>query len=145
MFIHLFVFCWSSRTTVLLLCYSIARCSFRGGINAGVMLSLGIILVYCSIDRSKCLWPWRYKGVGFNSIYGRLMRADLVKCWKIFQSIGDVGLLNFFSMVVDRRTREHSLKNFLSRCELELKRFFHVPSDSEMECVCSHAGISIVI
>ena len=33
LFIYLFI-CWSSRMTALLLCYSIAPCTFKGGISA---------------------------------------------------------------------------------------------------------------
>ena len=68
----------------------------------------------------------RLKVMGLYSVYGRLMLADLIKCWKIFYSEGDVGLLNFFSMVVDRRIRGHSLKIVLPMCDLDLKRVFHV-------------------
>ena len=64
--------------------------------------------------------------VGLYSVYGRLMRADLIKCWKIFHSEGDIGLFNFFTIVVDRRTQGHSLNIVLPRCDLELKKFFHV-------------------
>ena len=59
------------------------------------------------------------------SIYGRLLRADLIKCWKIFHRELDVGLRGVFSMAVDRWTRGHSSKLVLPRCNLEMrKRFF---------------------
>ena len=50
-------------------------------------------------------------------------------CAKAYKqnSEGDIGLLNFFSMVVDRKTRGHLLNIVLPRCDLELKKvFFYV-------------------
>ena len=55
------------------------------------------------------------------------MCVDLIKCLKIFLSEDYIDLLNFYSMVVDRRTRRHLLKIVLPRCNLKLmKGFFHV-------------------
>ena len=69
----------------------------------------------------------RLKNLGSYSVYGWLIRADLIKCWKIFHSERGIGMLNIFSLVVDRRTRGHSLKIVLPRYDWELKRrFFHV-------------------
>ena len=67
----------------------------------------------------------RLKNLGLYSVYGRLVRAVLIKCWKIFYSERNIGMLNIFLLVVDRMTRGHSLKIGLPRCEQELKRFFH--------------------
>ena len=44
------------------------------------------------------------KVLGLYSVYGRLMCADLIECWKVFHSEGDIGLLNFLTMVVDMKT-----------------------------------------
>ena len=68
----------------------------------------------------------RLKKLGLHSVYGRCVQADLIKCWKLFHSKEYIGLLNFLSLFVDRRTRGYSLKFVLSRCNRELKRFFHV-------------------
>ena len=68
----------------------------------------------------------RLRTLKLYSIYGRLMRADLIKCWKVFHSEIDVGLQDLFTMSVEWRTCGHPLKVVLPRCELELWRFFQV-------------------
>ena len=60
------------------------------------------------------------------SIYGRLLRANLSKCWKIFHSEADVGLQDLFTKTVERRTRGHLPRIVTPRCDLELRRFFQV-------------------
>ena len=63
----------------------------------------------------------------FISIFGRLVRADLIKCWKIFHSEVDTGLLDGFTVAVDRRSCDHSFKIVVQRCVLEMRRrCFHV-------------------
>ena len=57
------------------------------------------------------------------SIFGRLLRAVLVKCWKIFYSEVNIGLLDGFTVAVGRRTRGHSFKGVVPRCELEIDVF----------------------
>ena len=42
----------------------------------------------------------RSKALELFSIFGRLLRADLIKCWKIFHSEVDVGLLHRFTVDV---------------------------------------------
>ena len=66
----------------------------------------------------------RVKALELFSIFGRLLRADLIKCWKSFHSEVDVGLLDGFTVAVDRRTRGHSYKVVVSRCELDMRRHF---------------------
>ena len=46
----------------------------------------------------------RLKELGLFSIYGRLLRADVIKCWKIFHGEVDVGLRGTFSIAIDRWT-----------------------------------------
>ena len=60
------------------------------------------------------------------SIFGQLLRADFVKCWKIFHFEIDIGLLDGLTVAVDQRTRGHSFKVVVPRSELEMRRFFHV-------------------
>ena len=68
----------------------------------------------------------RLKVLELFSILGQLMRADLVKCWKIFHSEVNIGLLDGLTVDVDQKTRGHSFKVVVSRCELEMRRrFFH--------------------
>ena len=50
----------------------------------------------------------------------------LNKCLKIFHSEVDIGLLDGFTVAVDRRTRGHIIKIVVSRCALEMRGFFHV-------------------
>ena len=47
----------------------------------------------------------RLKVLELFSIFGQLLRADLVKYWKIFPSEVDIGLIDGFTLPVDRRTR----------------------------------------
>ena len=77
-------------------------------------------------DISHLGYEDRLKAFGMFSIYGRLLRADIFMCWKIFDRIADVGLRDGFTLAFDRRTRAHSFKVVLPRCDLEMqKRFFH--------------------
>ena len=65
--------------------------------------------------------------------------ADIIKCWMIFHGELDVGLRGIFSMAVDRRTRGHSLKLVLPRCNLEMqKRFFHVRAVQRWNSLSEH-------
>ena len=69
----------------------------------------------------------RLRTLRLYSIYGRLLRADLIKCWKVFHSEADVGLQDLFTMSVERWTRGHPLKIVTLRCDLKLRRrFFQV-------------------
>ena len=69
----------------------------------------------------------RLKALKLFSIFGRLLRADLINCWKIFHSNVDIGLLHGFIVAVGRRTRGHSHKVVVPRCELDMRRrFFYV-------------------
>ena len=52
-------------------------------------------------DVSQLAYEERLKVLELFSIFGRLLRADLVKCWKIFHSEVDIGLLDGFTVAVD--------------------------------------------
>ena len=56
------------------------------------------------------------------SIRGRLMRIDLIKIWKCFQSEVDVGLCSLFEMARGERTRGHRFKLAVPRLWSELGR-----------------------
>ena len=68
-------------------------------------------------------------------IYGRLKKADLIKCWKVFHSEINVGLQDLFTVSVEWRARGHPLKILLSRCDLELRKIFSGLCYSEVELV----------
>ena len=68
----------------------------------------------------------RQKVLNLFSSFGQLVRADLIKCWKIFHSEVDPGLLDGFTVAVDRRTRGHSFKIVVPSCVLEIRSFIHV-------------------
>ena len=96
---------------------------------------------FLGLDNSPML---RLKNLGLYSAYGRLVRADLIKCWKIFHSERNIGMLNIFLLVVDRRTQGRSLKIVLPRCDQELE-IFSCLGHSEVECsagACSHASFT---
>ena len=50
---------------------------------------------------------WKLKVLDLFSIFGQLVRADLIKCWKIFHSEVDIGLLDGLTVAVERRTHGH--------------------------------------
>ena len=59
----------------------------------------------------------RLKKLAIYSIYGGLVLAELIKCLNSSHSEGNIGLLNYSSLVVERRTRERSWKIVLPRCD----------------------------
>ena len=61
------------------------------------------------------------------SIKGRLLRADLIKLWKIFHDQYEVGLDILFERTYHRATRGHIYKISIPRCQTEtFRRFFGV-------------------
>ena len=52
----------------------------------------------------------RLRDLGLYSIYGRLLRADLIKIWKIFRGNLDPDLQGLFDRANHPATRGHSLK-----------------------------------
>ena len=84
-------------------------------------------------DISHLGYEDRLKALGVFSIYGRLLWADSIKCWKIFNEIADVRLRDSFTLAFDRRFHGHSFKVVLPRCDLEMRiRFFLCESNTEM-------------
>ena len=67
-------------------------------------------------------YPVRLKEVGMFSIAGRLLRADLIKVWKSFNSEIDVGLSNLFERARYIGTRGHSYKLSVPRCRSDVRR-----------------------
>ena len=52
----------------------------------------------------------RLQTLGLFSIWERLLRADLIKCWKAFHCSGDMDLISSFSLAPEVGTRGHHLK-----------------------------------
>ena len=67
----------------------------------------------------------RMKRLGLYSIYGRMLRTDIIKIWKIFHSEVDVGLAAVFERRSHAATRGHPFKLSVPICRTELgRRFF---------------------
>ena len=69
----------------------------------------------------------RLRSLDLFSIEGRILRADLIKIWKIFNSDIETGLESIFERHSHRATRGHQCKLSIPRCRTELRRkFFNV-------------------
>ena len=69
----------------------------------------------------------RLRQLRLFSIKGRLLRADLIKIWKIFHDQYDTGLDVLFERTFHRATRGHRYKISTPRCHTEtFRRFFSV-------------------
>ena len=62
--------------------------------------------------------------LGLYSVFGRLLRADLIKIWKIFRGGLDSELQELFERAIHPGTRGHSLKLSIPRCQTEIRRRF---------------------
>ena len=69
-------------------------------------------------------YPSRLLQLKLYSVQGRLLRADLVKVWKAFNSELDVGLSEIFERISHAATRGHRYKLSVPRCRTELRRRF---------------------
>ena len=69
----------------------------------------------------------RLRELDLFSIKGRLIRADLIKVWKIFHGKSPIGPVDIFSLSPHVRTRGHPFKLSHERCRLDARqRFFSV-------------------
>ena len=66
----------------------------------------------------------RLKSVGLYSLKGRLLRMDLIKVWKSFNAVVDVGLSSLFQRATYSGTRGHELKLVVPMCSTEMRRRF---------------------
>ena len=64
----------------------------------------------------------RLRRVGLFSVKGRLLRLDLIKVWKSFNALVDVGMKSLFVRSSDNRTRGHACKLVVPRCHSEARR-----------------------
>ena len=75
-------------------------------------------------DLANVEYHERLQTLELFSIRGRLLRAELIKCWKAFQCSGDVNLISIFSLVAEVGTRGHHLKLSVPAFATELRRRF---------------------
>ena len=67
----------------------------------------------------------RLKSLDLYSVEGRFLRADLIKCWKVFHGKCPIEPSQLWEVNVDARTRGHRFKIKVNRCELDARsRFF---------------------
>ena len=58
------------------------------------------------------------------SVYGRMVRGDLIKIWRAFHPVIDVGLRTLLDTQAHSATRSNGYKLAVPRCRLELRRRF---------------------
>ena len=58
------------------------------------------------------------------SVYGRMLRGDLIKIWQVFHPKVDVGLDNLFDQQFHLATRSNGYKLAIPRCRTEVRRRF---------------------
>jgi hypothetical protein len=73
---------------------------------------------------SDLTYAHRLERLDLFSVFGRLVRSDLIKYWKSLRSDEDVGLAGLFDVVQDGRTRGHPLKLQHPRFQTECRRRF---------------------
>ena len=66
----------------------------------------------------------RLRRSGLYSVYGRLLRADLIKLWKIFHGFLDEELIEILERNSHPVTRGHRFKLSIPRCRTEIRRRF---------------------
>ena len=67
----------------------------------------------------------RRKSLQLFSVKGRLLRADLIKCWKIFHGLSPIKPIDLWEISSDRRPRGNSFKIKVRRSQLDVSaRFF---------------------
>ena len=64
----------------------------------------------------------RLKRLDLFSVYGRLLRTDIVKVWKAFNPVVEVGLVGLIERQSHEATRSNGYKLSVPRCNTELKR-----------------------
>lgn len=64
----------------------------------------------------------RLKSLGLYSVYGRLLRIDLIKVWKCFHPVVDLGLVGMFELARNVGTRGHRYKLAVPVCRSEVGR-----------------------
>ena len=62
--------------------------------------------------------------LGVYSVYGRLLRGDLIKIWQAFHPTVEVGLIGLLDLQAHPATRSNGFKLAVPRCNTELRRRF---------------------
>ena len=62
--------------------------------------------------------------LGLHSVYGRLLRGDLIKVWQAFHPSADIGLDRLLDVQSHAATRSNGYKLAIPRCRTELRRRF---------------------
>ena len=62
--------------------------------------------------------------LGVFSVYGRLLRGDLIKIWQAFHAPSELGLVGLLDVQSHTATRSNGLKLAIPRCQTELRRRF---------------------
>ena len=75
-------------------------------------------------DMSEVYYGVRLRTLGLFSFKGRLLRNDLVLVWKIVHGKCGISPSSMFTFVSGRSTRGHSLKIYVERANLEVRRRF---------------------
>ena len=66
----------------------------------------------------------RLRRLGLFSLYGRFLRADLIKIWKILKGFTSPQLTDLLELSQFERTRGHPLKLVVPRCHSDVRRRF---------------------
>ena len=69
----------------------------------------------------------RLRALNLYSVKGRLIRADLIQCWKIFNGKSHIAVDDLFELAPQHGTRGHCFKIFMPTTHTDVrKRFFNV-------------------
>ena len=74
------------------------------------------------VGLSEMGYQERLRELGMYSIYGRLLRADLIKIWKVYRGNLDPDLQGLFDRASHPATRGHSLKLAVPRYRTDMAR-----------------------
>ena len=66
----------------------------------------------------------RLKALNLYSIQGRLLRADLIMCWKVFHGHSCVSPADLFQQSPENRTRGHCYKIFPPATNTDIRKIF---------------------
>ena len=89
-----------------------------------MILKIIFLKIYSIRGLQQLQYEERLKRVKLYSVYGRLLRVDLIKVWKSFHCEVDVGLSSLFQRSVVTVTRGHSFKLVVAQSRTETRRRF---------------------
>ena len=103
---------------------------------AAPLWNVGYLADMRSLERVQKSWVMQTEGMagmqyedclkqlGVYSVYGRLLRCDLIKIWQAFHARNDVGLAGLLDVQTHGATRNNGFKLAIPRCRTELRRRF---------------------